>query len=287
MASPLPVPLLRLIAWSWCIVVVAYIGYGWYAYAGLYRVLAEWQIATFGAYRVFLTALLPAIALALPGLWLAGRLHYSNPAALAALADPRRGLKLVLAIGVLAVIIAAGAGVLGYRKASQVPVVASFDLREMKSLPKADQYTIIGIARPDLMLGFETETRGAKRNYVYVPLTSPQWQRGEPLTYFLKTNQNAYIPPEGGRMVYLAPHQPPFLMTLQRAVVETKALPGPVREAYRTHNIGLTGRIRVFSQDVSSAFDHYWIVAAVGGLIGIVCLLAAAITAVRLRRAGS
>lgn len=282
MASPVPAPILRAIGWLWCAVIVVYVAYGWYAYACLYRMLAEWQLSVFGGYRVFLTALLPAIALALPGLWLAGL--GQRGAATASPANPRRSLLLVTAIGVAGLAVAAAAVVLGLQEARRVPVVATLDLRQSATLPDADVFVVIGLARTDLMLAFATETRGAKRDYAYVPLTTPQWRRGEPLVYFLKTNQNAYTPPEDGRMFRLVPSEAPFLMTLQRAVVETHALPGPVREIYRTHNVALAPELHVFSQNVSVALDHYWITAAIAGLSGLVCLLAAGITVLRLRR---
>lgn len=275
--------MLRVIAWAWCAVVVAYIAWGWYAYGGLYRVFAEWQIAVFGSYRVFLTALLPIIVLALPGLWIAAMLQRASGTIQTAPADPRRGLWAITVVGLMGLGIAAIAGTLGWQKASRVPEVAALDLAQTKALPQADRFVVTGVARTDLMLSVESETRGARRNYAYVPITPPDWQRGQPLIYFLKTNQNAYLPPDGSRAMRLAPSEAPFAMTTQPAAIEAQKLPGALREAYRSQNVALAQQTLVFSQGTSVALEHYWIATAVGALVALACLLAAGITALRLR----
>jgi hypothetical protein len=287
MDLPGRIAVLRIIAIAWCVVVVGYIAWGWYDYAGLYRVFAEWQIGVFGGYRVFLTALLPAIVLALPGLWIAGMLQRASGTLQTVPADPRRGLWAITVMGLMGLGIAAVAGTLGWQRAMQVPEVAALDLRQTTALPEADRFVVTGVARTDLMMSVETETGGAKRNYTYVPLTPPDWQRGQPLAYFLKTNQNAYLPPGGGRMFRLSPGEAPFPMTTQPAAIEANKLPGRVRDAYRSHNVALAPRIVVFTQGASATLEHYWIATAIGAMIAVACLLAAAITALRLRRRAS
>jgi hypothetical protein len=277
--------ILRVVNALWCVIVVGYVAYGWYAYAGVYRVFAEWQISVFGSYRVLLTALLPILVLVLPSLWIAVMQQRARgmPEGAAA-ADPRRTLRIVAIAGAAALVVAAGAGALGYRDSSKVPTVATFDLRQAGKLPAADRFVVTGMARTDLIVGLETETRSGARTYSYVPLTAPDWRRGEPLTWFLKTNQNAWLPPGGGRAFRLARNEPPFLITTQPAVIESRALPGPVREAYRNNNVPLAAQLHIFSQSTSEEQHLYWAVAGVGGLVGVVCLLAAGMVALRLRR---
>lgn len=276
--------ILRLINAVWCIAVIGYIAWGWYAYAGLYRMAAEWQMAQFGSYRVLLTALLPALVLMLPSFIVAVWLQRASGTIQRAPADPRRGLWAITVAGLVALAVAALAGALGYQKLTRTPLLAELDLRKTASLPQADRFVITGLARTDLMLSLETETRGARRNYAYIPLTPPDWRRGQSLTFFLRTDQNAWLPPGGGALIRLAPGQAPFLMTTQPAVIESHNLPGPVREAYRTHNIALDRQLYVFSQDTAAELEHYWITAGVGGLVGLACLAAAGITALRLHR---
>ena len=276
--------ILRILNALWAIVVVGYVAYGWYGYVGVYRVFAEWQISAFGSYRVLLTALLPILVLLLPSVGVAVWLQRTSSSPQATPADPRRTLRMIAAAGVVALVVAAGAGALGYGESTKVPTVATLDLRQSTALPTADHFIVTAMARPDLMVGLETETRGGKRTYSYVPLTAPDWQRSQPLTYFLKTNQNAWQPAGGGRVYRLVPNQPPFLMTTQPAVIESHALPGPVREAYRNNNVVLTRKLHVFSQSTSEELHLYWAIAGVGGLVGIICLLAAGLVALRLRR---
>ena len=129
---------LRVVNALWCIIVVGYVAYGWYAYAGVYRFFAEWQISVFGSYRVLLTALLPILVLLLPSLWIAVVQQRARgmPQGAAA-ADPRRTLRIVAMTGVAALAVAAGAGALGYRDSGKVPTVATFDLRQAGNLPAA------------------------------------------------------------------------------------------------------------------------------------------------------
>ena len=84
----------------------------------------------------------------------------------------------------------------------------------------------------------------------------------------------------------LAPGEAPFPMTTQPAAIEAHKLPARVRDAYRTHNVALAPRIVVFNQGASASLEHYWIATAIGAMIALACLVAAAITALRLRRQG-
>ena len=59
---------------------------------------------------------------------------------------------------------------------------------------------------------------------------------------------------------------------------------GPVREAYRNNNIRLATQLHIFSQSTSEELHLYWAIAGVGSLVGIICLLAAGMLALRLRR---
>jgi hypothetical protein len=267
----------------WCLVVIGYVAYGWYAYAGVYRVFAEWQISVFGSYRVLLTALLPVLALILPLLPAAIWLQRKTGSGWSVPPDARRTAWALSAIGGVALLAAAGAGALGYRTATKEPVVAPFDLRQATALPAADRFVVTGLARTDLMLGFETESRGTKRSYSFVPLTPPDWRRGQPLTYFLKTNQTAYVPTGGGGSFRLATGQPPFLMTTRPTVVESHTLPGPLRETYANNKVKLAGKLYIFDQNVAAALEHYWMIAGIAGLGGIACLLSAVVFARRAR----
>jgi hypothetical protein len=283
MERPLGISVLRIVAVAWCVVVAGYIAWGWYGYAGLYRAVAEWQVVVFGSYRVFLTALLPGIALALPGIAVAAMLQRASRRLQTAPVDPRRGLWAITVVGLMGLAIAAIAGSLGWQKASRLLEVAELDVGQSGSLPHADRFVVSGMARTDLMLAVDTDSRGARRNYAYVPITPPDWRPGQPLTYFLKTEQNAFLPTDDGRAVRLSAGDAPFAVTTGPAAVEAQKLPGQLREAYRTQNVPVARQAFIFTQGAPAMLEHYWIAAAIGALIAIACLLAASVTAARLR----
>lgn len=268
--------LLKIVGVLWCAAVAGYMGYGWYAYFGLYRILAEWQLATFDRYYAYPTALVPGVVLALPGLrlldWLNRR---AGKTAGEPTANPRRGLRNLAMVGIAALVFAGGSLVLGLRESAKVPSVATFDLLLSSTLPKADRLIITGMARTDLMLTFEVETRGSTRTSHYVPLTAPGWQPDQPLVYFLKTNQDAYIGPGTTRIHKLSPDQQPFPITTEPAYVESHALPGPLREEYLRNRLILAPTLHIFDQSTTSGLVIYWAVALAGGLIGVSCVVGA------------
>src|SRR5215467_4918103 len=109
-----------------------YILYAWTTYSELYRWAAEWEMAQFGSYEVegtlvglfFALIGLPAGVLALFGKLL-GRSDASS-AFTAAMGKPAVGTRqasprLFVLLGLVALLVAAGAGWLGYHK-SQQPV---------------------------------------------------------------------------------------------------------------------------------------------------------------------
>src|SRR4051812_41453320 len=59
-------PVLKWVIWPYAAVACAYICYEWYAYAGLYRLAAEWQLEQFGSYGLKLTLLFPLMVLLMP-----------------------------------------------------------------------------------------------------------------------------------------------------------------------------------------------------------------------------
>jgi len=102
------------LSWLWVAAVIGYMVWGAFAYAGLYRWLAEWQIDQWGGYYKKWTAALPGILLALPALAYIGhrtRLRQSAEAASPA-AQARtigRTARWTTLIGLLLILIGGGA----------------------------------------------------------------------------------------------------------------------------------------------------------------------------------
>jgi hypothetical protein len=97
------------LSYLWIAVVIGYLVWGVFTYAGLYRWLAEWQIAQWGGFYRKWTAALPGIILCLPAIAYLGRRYRlrsateaNDPAAQARTAG--RTARWTMAIGVLLLI---------------------------------------------------------------------------------------------------------------------------------------------------------------------------------------
>ena len=53
---------LKWVIWLYIAAACAYVFYEWYAYAGLYRLAAEWQLEHYGSYGLKLTLIFPLLA---------------------------------------------------------------------------------------------------------------------------------------------------------------------------------------------------------------------------------
>jgi hypothetical protein len=201
---------------------VLYVGYAWYTYTGLYRLAAELQMQMFGAYSLKMTFLAPLVVLMIPGAVIERvfglrrkpvRGARTAAASSAASSIAPTGMAL---IGVLLLVLATGAGWLGYQKSATR--FETVDLSQ-NGKPASTHVVMTGVARTEYILKFETAVGGTTTIDNYVPLTPSGWRRGDPLVYFLKTNTTFYLPPEGGRYIEYAQATPPFQMTTQPAVL--------------------------------------------------------------------
>jgi hypothetical protein len=254
-----------------------------YSYTGVYRWLAEWQLAEFNSYNLRFTIagsiLLPALPVCLIAeiFGVPYRTGWRPSAA-----SGRRSTTPVAwmaAIGALALVMAAGSFALGYQKSTEAIVTDTVDLASGKP-PQSDHVRMTGTARTDLIVKFQD--RSGLR--VYVPLTPPNWKRSDPVVYFLLTNIDAYVMP-GGQILSLDAKTPPFRMTQEGALVPDD-LPGPVAESYRKHNITLASPPMVLELSPGADLARYWVVAGVSGLVGLVFLLVAGLAKMQQGRIG-
>jgi hypothetical protein len=182
--------------------------------------------------------------------------------------------------GAVAILVASGAFLLGYQKSQQPMVVETVDLGLGKP-PQSDHVRMTATVRTDMVVKLEQRSGAIS---VYVPLTASNWKRSDPITYFLKSNVDAFLAP-GGRTLSLDPQTPPFRMT-QVGVLVPNDLPGPVAESYRRRNLTLASPVMVLELSPTADLDRYWVVAGVSGLLGLVFLLAAGLARLQSRRAG-
>jgi len=268
---------------------VLYVGYAWYTYTGLYRLAAELQMQMFGAYSLKMTFLAPLVVLMIPGAVIErvfglrrkpvrGASTAAASSSSVSSSSPPTGMAL---IAVLLLVVAPGAGWLGYQKS--VTRFESIDLSQ-NGKPTSTHVVMTGLARTEYILKFETAAGGTTTIDNYVPLTPSGWRRGDPLVYFLKTNTTFYLPPEGGRYIEYAQATPPFQMTTQPAVLVRNGLPGPIADIYRKHNIALADAPIVLDPNLGAEAEPYLVTMGLAGLVGFCCMMVAVITALRRRR---
>jgi hypothetical protein len=258
---------------------IAYAGYEWYSYTGLYRLAAEWQMNTFGSYDEKLTFVAPILVLLIPGAVAAKllglELNGLDPKVPALNLSP----GIVFAAGVTLAAVAVGAGWLAYGKMTAEVAFDPFDLSKSQA-PPSTHVVMTGIAHTEYQIEFETKRSGSTTIDRYVPITAADWRRGDPLVYFMKTNATAYVPPEGGTSFEFSPRTPPFAMTSKPSTLVENGLPGPVAEVYRKNNVALAAAPVVLDSPSADA-RPYFIVPVFGGLGSIYCLSAAAMMAFR------
>jgi hypothetical protein len=275
----------KTIVWICFAAATAYAGYSWYSYSGPYRLIAEWQLETFGSFSVKLTFLGTILALIVPvaivGRLLGGPDLVNKPNRLAQ-AQSSPGLMALL--GLLLLAASAVAGWLGYQKSQETFTYQSVDLT-VGQLPSTQHVMLTGIARTEYLMQYETKRSGSSTTDTYFPLTSSSWRRGEPLVYFLKTNATAYMPEDGGRTFAFSRSTPPFKMTTQKALLVSNGLPGPVGEAYRKNNIAIADPPIMLDVSPDADYASYIIAAIAFALGGFLTLFASARMAVRRRRA--
>jgi hypothetical protein len=271
---------LKWVIWLYIAAACAYIFYEWYAYSGLFRLATEWQLEQFGSYRVKLTLLFPLMVLLTPAAVLV---------TLSGMQDQMRNAgsgagspAIFVLLGVVALAVAAGAGWYGYLRSMETVDVESLDLSKGDT-PRSTHVTITGIARTEYIIEFGTKRDSTTILDRYIPLTAASWRPGQPLVYIMKTNVTAYMPPGGGGMVTLSPRTPAFQMTTQAGVLVRDALPGPVAEHYRKHNIALASPPIVLDLSPGADLQPFFITAGVSGMLGFVMLLSGAM-AMRQRR---
>ena len=157
---------LKWVIWLYIAAACGYIVYEWYAYTGLYRLAAEWQLEQFGSYRVKLTLIFPLMVLLMPAAVLV---------TLTGMQDQMRGADagagssaIFVLLGVVALAVAAGAGWYGYVRSMETVDVESLDLSKGDT-PRSTHVTITGIARTEYIIEFGKKTSGTTILDRYIP----------------------------------------------------------------------------------------------------------------------
>jgi hypothetical protein len=272
---------LKWVIWLYVAAACAYIFYEWYAYSGLYRLAAEWQLEQFGSYGLKLTLIFPLMVLLMPAAVLVTLTGMQDQ--LRSAGSGAGSSAIFVLLGVVALAVAAGAGWYGYVKSTETVDVESLDLSKGDT-PRSTHVAITGIARTEYIIEFGKKTSSTTILDRYIPLTPASWRPGQPLVYFMKTNMTAYMPPGGGGMLMLSPRTPAFQITTQPGVLVRDGLPGAVGESYRKNNIAVASPPIMLDLSPGADLQPFFVTAGVSGILGFVMLASAGAAALRQRR---
>jgi hypothetical protein len=271
---------LKWVIWLYIAAACAYIFYEWYAYSGLFRLAAEWQLEQFGSYGLKLTLIFPLMVLLMPAAVLVTLTGMQDQ--LRSAGSGAGSSAIFVLLGVVALAVAAGAGWYGYVKSTETVDVESLDLSKGDT-PRSTHVAITGIARTEYIIEFGKKTSSTTILDRYIPLTPASWRPGQPLVYFMKTNMTAYMPPGGG-MLMLSPRTPAFQITTQPGVLVRDGLPGAVGESYRKNNIAVASPPIMLDLSPGADLQPFFVTAGVSGILGFVMLASAGAAALRQRR---
>lgn len=261
----------------WSALVAAYWFWAAISFSGLYRLLAEWQIAQFGGYYERGTAILPAMLMAAPAVTYLRRRSQRAQAQAAARLGPeiaqaqrlRRSIWGTIAFGLVAILVGAGAFLLSQNVPDGSGPAAPFDAATLGSGPVPQgRVTIRGEVDPDASVAI-AETRAiTSHNAVYAGFR-PEGENAKdaPIRLFIERSTGS------GPMVNQAflPDQTGFLVE--------NGLPDRALRELEARGIRLASPHYVLRTSAGARRDTYYVVAAVAGFLGFVCLLVAGIMA--------
>ena len=277
--------------YAYLVLVGLYSVYAWYSYSGLFRLAAETQLQYMDSYSIKLTLLLTALGAAAIGavpLYILAKAMGVDLKAVrqevrsASRTQSSKAMPLVM-VALLAIVVSAVAGFLGYQQATTPITVADVDLAK-PGAPVSGHAKLSGVVVPNYTVKWETKTSGNSRIDTYIPIVAPGWKPGEPITYFMRTGIDMMQRAGTGEYVALTRGTAPFDVKTTEGVLLDNGLPGQVAEVYHKNNVPIAATPVVFDTRNDADLDVYWITAGVSGMLGFAILVAAALTAFRQRR---
>jgi hypothetical protein len=279
--------------------VFGYPMYGWITYSGLYRWLAEFEMAHFGGYYAGYTFMAAFFTLLFGGMLVAVaaeralRLVRGEPARIAAprapaprapapkVANPQIGTRGLLIMALVGIVVGTVAGLLGYRKSQETYAFEPLNLADGIQ-PRSSHVELTGTAAPSMQIQFIEKTTGETRTTVFIPLLPPQWHQGVPIVYFLRPHSDYYVGPNG---TFPLSEESRAFHIQQQGVLMRNDIPGVVTTAYEKRGIKLGTPPIVLDTDTRADLDVYWIIAIMAGLMGLILLLSVSTLRIRARRA--
>lgn len=222
---------------------------GW-NYTGIYKLIAETQLDLMGSYGIKLTIVLEMVALML--LWwgilrLFRALFGLEPGRVEQFIlrgvgssdnrkDPhilRHQAKMAVFIGLALLLVVSAAAFLADRYWQDPPLTALVLGKDLE--PKSSYVEIEGFLQPQFVVEYaEKSTTGATTHYV-IPLTPPEWKKGDPLQYFIDTGITSFQDVHGKFHNYNNATEP--FKIKHNFYVNRNGLKGLVRAEYERYNI--------------------------------------------------
>lgn len=274
--------LLLILSGLWIALVSGYMIWGVAYDAGLYRWLADLQVARTGGYYPKWTAILPALLLASPALWYLRRqadiARASQPAGPAAEAARmgRTARNLGIA-GVLAGLIGFGAFVYSQGVPDGSEPAVPFDVAALGTgapVP-AHKIRISGEIDPQATTGV-TETGGSADSSTLYAGFRPRGggAKDAPFSLFIERRMGGAA--EAATLQGFMPDQDGYLVE--------NGLPALALRDLEARGIRVASPHYVLRPGDDTRREPYYVAAAVGGLLGVVCLLVALIGVFQARR---
>ena len=255
------------LSWLWIATVIGYLIWGAFAYAGLYRWLAELQVAQWGGYYKNWTAALPGLVLCLPAIaWLGWRSRLrraaeaNSPAAQARTIG--RTARFLMLAGVLGLLLGGGAFAFSQTLPDGSERAEPFDAARLISGSVPDTKVRLR-GTEDATTQLRVTRRGAdERTNFYAGFRLEGEDKGGPLRLFIERNApghealttlQAFLPEQTGYLV-------------------ENGLPEEALEQLRARNIAVTSPHWVMKTGDLARREPYYITAAVAGLAGLIFL---------------
>lgn len=265
------------LSWLWIAAVVVYMVWGAVAHAGLYRWLVDLQIARTGAYYEEATAAVPILLLAAPALAYIRRYTQKREALLdqGSAAQARRGrgvARAVVLIGVLCLLVAGGAYMLAQGVPDGSEPATAIDALALGSGPVPQGKVMVrGAVVPEATTGVSETSRYIDRNILYVAFRVEGAASGPPHRLFVER----YMGDSSGAAVTQGffPEQDGYLIE--------NGLPPPALADLAARGIKVASPHYVLRPGDDTRRTPYYVVAALGVLIGSICLLVGLIAFLR------
>lgn len=270
---------LVVLCWIWTAVVTLYMAYSGLTYSGLYKWLADFQVEKWGQYYTAATGLVPWVLLAGPALSYAGKQERlkaakDGPADIAA--KEKRTAKWMAIIGVVAALI----GFASYTTSKGVPdgsePASPLQIAALETAdPPQTKVSIRGEIDPEVSSAIQEKSSNIDINTGYVGFRPDGSDPKAPIRFFIQRGLGNTA--EVGRVTHaFLPEQEGYLIK--------DGLPPLVLSDFEKRGITIGSPHYLLDPGSNTRRDNYYIVAALGGFLGFICLLVAGVSALRIGR---